>query len=329
MQVMFLIGNGFDLNLGLKTRFSDFFPTYLAIPAEDSTVQEFKNLLEQDQDKFPHWSNFERALGLNTDIPPLNTSAGILTCIRDFEYHFSRYLQEQQSLIDFDHCEASMLNKLRNDLRSHLNLLPSRPAAALRDALPTDELVSYNILNFNYTTILDRLFSPPRPSFLGKHIHVHGTFSLGMILGVDNLKQIMNPKVFANSDQQRMLLKPLLNRQFDQNNDEEALGCIEASDEICIFGMSLGETDLTWWQRIHLWLKDSPNHHLLIFSRGSGLAPLYPYDTITHQEKLTRRFLSFANALDPKVSSRVHVIITDQLFNLSPILTPAPAPVSV
>lgn len=329
MQVTFLIGNGFDLNLGLNTRFADFFPTYLAIPTNNPIVAEFKKLLNQDQDEFPHWSDFERAMGLNTDIPPLNTSEGILTCIRDFEHHFSRYLKEQQSRIDFDSCALPMLNRLRMDLRDHLSRLPSRPAAALRDALPDGEPVTYNILNFNYTTILDCLLGSPLPPFMGKHIHVHGTFSLGMILGVDNLNQITNPKAFTSPDQQRMLLKPLLNRQFDQNNDEEALGCIEASDEICIFGMSLGETDLTWWQRIHQWLKDSPNHHLLIFSRGSGLAPLYPYDTITHQEKLTCRFLSFANALDLIVSSRVHVVITDQLFNLSPVLAPAPVPASV
>lgn len=329
MQVTFLIGNGFDLNLGLKTRFSDFFPTYLAIPTEDSTVQEFKSLLEQDQDKFPHWSNFERALGLNTDIPPLNTSAGILTCIRDFAYHFSRYLQEQQSRIDFDSCALPMLNRLRIDLRDHLSLLPSRPAAALRDALPDGEPVTYNILNFNYTTILDCLLGSPLPPFIGKHIHVHGTFSLGMILGVDNLSQIRNPKVFDSSDQQRMLLKPLLNQQFDQDNDEEASSCIEASDEICIFGMSLGKTDLTWWRRIHQWLENNPDHHLLIFSRGSGLAPLYPYDTITHQEALTHHFFAFSGYRSPQVLSQIHVIITDQLFNLSPILTPAPAPVSV
>ena len=48
MQVSFLIGNGFDRGLGLRTSFRDFFPVYCKEASGSPEVEAFKDLLRAD-----------------------------------------------------------------------------------------------------------------------------------------------------------------------------------------------------------------------------------------------------------------------------------------
>ncbi len=48
IRVTFLIGNGFDLNLGLDTRYEDFYPHYLEdgrFHTDDPEILQFKEAL--------------------------------------------------------------------------------------------------------------------------------------------------------------------------------------------------------------------------------------------------------------------------------------------
>lgn len=57
--VTFLIGNGFDLNLGLKTRYADFYPHYVSDPEFSSTDREinaFKANFYPNPDRDVLWS---------------------------------------------------------------------------------------------------------------------------------------------------------------------------------------------------------------------------------------------------------------------------------
>lgn len=47
MNITYLIGNGFDLNLGLKTRYRDFYDYYVKQPSNDDLIKKFKNDLEK------------------------------------------------------------------------------------------------------------------------------------------------------------------------------------------------------------------------------------------------------------------------------------------
>lgn len=39
MNVTFLIGNGFDINLGLDTRYSDFYPYFIKNASSDNMIR--------------------------------------------------------------------------------------------------------------------------------------------------------------------------------------------------------------------------------------------------------------------------------------------------
>ena len=56
MNVTFLIGNGFDLGIGLKTAYSDFYNVYCKSDSNDSlAVKKFKSEI---QGNYENWSDF-------------------------------------------------------------------------------------------------------------------------------------------------------------------------------------------------------------------------------------------------------------------------------
>ena len=57
---MYLIGNGFDLNLGLKSSYNDFYGFYKIQESDSYPVKNFKDNISNNIDK---WSDLELALG--------------------------------------------------------------------------------------------------------------------------------------------------------------------------------------------------------------------------------------------------------------------------
>ena len=47
MNITFIIGNGFDLNLDLKTKYIDFYNYYFSIESEKKPIQDFKAYLNE------------------------------------------------------------------------------------------------------------------------------------------------------------------------------------------------------------------------------------------------------------------------------------------
>lgn len=335
MQITFLIGNGFDLNLGLNTKYTDFYPLYLHHPgfaADDPDLLLFKKLLERGG-SYDHWADFERALGVHTTEAPLNEEASLRKCLQDFKRQFARYLRSEEDRIDFELCGGELAKKLIEHLFSHTRFLEPQPRNALRAAFAASGFSgsrgdTYNILNFNYTTVIDRLLSAAGGDLssrdsLGQVLHVHGTHTAGMIMGVDNLEQVANPTLFSHPRRQRLLLKPLLNQQAGPDSDRIARTCIQNSSEICIFGMSLGVTDAVWWKRIGEWIVGRPPKQLVIFSRNTALDSLFFEDIIDYQETVQDRFFSQTEIPSDQWDSlrdRVHVALNSALFRFEPVM---------
>ncbi len=62
MNIVYLIGNGFDLNLGMQTKYEHFYEYYLSnIQNGDSPhIKKLKNTIAQSKQ---NWSDLEEALG--------------------------------------------------------------------------------------------------------------------------------------------------------------------------------------------------------------------------------------------------------------------------
>lgn len=333
MRLTFLIGNGFDLNLGLKTKYEHFLPIYCGSPSprvRNQEIPQFKKLLENDS-LYTLWADFERALGAFTAVPPLHQQRSLRICLQDFKQSFAQYLQAQENQIDFDSCAAAMADRFFSDLVSYLDYVEPHIRNTIRRNILNEFPKSCSILNFNYTTILDRLLpflntEDPKRDSIQNMIHVHGTHSSGMMMGVDNIDQVANPDLFTHPLQRRLLLKPLLNQQSGPDNDYNASRCIERSDTICVFGMSLGETDMIWWQRVGQWLSGSARHQLLIFARSPYLNPLFFEDILDCQNAVQDLFFSRTDIPQEQretLRDQVHVALNSVIFHLEPTLIPS------
>ena len=60
MNILFLIGNGFDLNLGMKTNYNDFYKYYASKQSSSDLIQKLKKEIDGN---IENWSDLELALG--------------------------------------------------------------------------------------------------------------------------------------------------------------------------------------------------------------------------------------------------------------------------
>lgn len=94
---------------------------------------------------------------------------------------------------------------------------------------------------------------------------------------------------------------------------------IKKSKIICIFGMSLGETDLTWWEQIAAWLQQDPKNQLVIFNWLSDWNPALPHIFLKNEEDIWKHFFrltSFPESEQETFESRIQVIPNSNLFKI-------------
>ena len=61
MNVLFLIGNGFDINLGMPTDYQSFYDFYLKQKSDSEAISKMKKYLAQE--RYESWSDLEWGLG--------------------------------------------------------------------------------------------------------------------------------------------------------------------------------------------------------------------------------------------------------------------------
>ena len=74
-----IIGNGFDLNCGLKTRYKDIYKQYKLSPSMNKTIIDFKNDIDPNSE---NWSDFE--FGMSEYAKKFDSEDGFIECLEDF-----------------------------------------------------------------------------------------------------------------------------------------------------------------------------------------------------------------------------------------------------
>ncbi|MDR0916665.1 MAG: bacteriophage abortive infection AbiH family protein [Oscillospiraceae bacterium] len=332
-NITWLVGNGFDLGLGLKTRYSDFLEWYVKpVDGDDANIRDFKNKLSDKKENRLAWSDFEKWLGehaaafkwewhpwqiflygllgvvfvlaivllvvaiissypdshgfswhlikalpytaigfpvgagtaaLATTTKPKFSTGDYSKRISDAHNKLTLYLRQhvadrRPGSVD----EEDFINKIAN-IRQHLKDNRSKTIFNKHGELGT---ISLPVILFNYTTAFERCVGS---KFDGIINHIHGDIDRGVILGVDNAGQIANRRLRRSESTLETLLKPTIidekSRVRGDTAGEDARNTIRRSNIICVYGMSLGETDRTWWREIRGWLEGNPANLLIIF----------------------------------------------------------------
>jgi len=107
--------------------------------------------------------------------------------------------------------------------------------------------------------------------------HIHGYTDDRMVMGVNDTSQILNKEFHDNVDVKDALVKQQCNLVCGHTVDNQCSNLINASNLICVFGSSLGETDKLWWDMISKKLLQN-EFKLIIFEWvQEGLSTLREY----------------------------------------------------
>ena len=93
---------------------------------------------------------------------------------------------------------------------------------------------------------------------------------------------------------------------------------IEGAETICVFGMSLGLSDLTWRNKIIEWVRMSPDNQLFIYD--------YAYSSVSYNaisERMGIEEDAVDNLLDKwevsnksEIVNQVHIVCGKNIFNI-------------
>ena len=145
-----------------------------------------------------------------------------------------------------------------------------------------------------------------------------------MVLGVNDESQISDLSLFAQRGEEYLnqIIKVKTNEMNEENTDRKAHELLAKSDLLYIYGMSIGETDALWWQRVCELLHSKKSLHVIIQQHDSPANHILQRRFVTFQNQIRNRIVSFwGGDLDQKnaIKKRIHVDrinIFSQLENL-------------
>ena len=339
MNVTFLIGNGFDLNIGLATQYPDFLKEYLIDNPDDTKeIKKFKEDIrksdEEDQankvDRL--WSNAELAFGSYTDDVATEgkTVDTYFERYDDFCLHLAAYLQKQELRIRTDGNGQDFVDSIQD---FHAGLTETQRAAIDHAESGIDGGYVFNFIIFNYTEIIDEIVedikqnkpkfgnrvikNTPKANSIGRVIHVHGTTTKDMIFGVNDESQIANMALFegVSPNYLKSLIKQKTNQGNEARTDEKTLDIINSSSCFYIYGMSMGATDAIWWRRIIERMKAQPSVHVYIYGYDAPQETLMQRKRWFYNDQKKEQLLSFATGQTTGLADRIHVI-SDNIFEV-------------
>ena len=327
MNITFLIGNGFDRNLGLKTAYSDFVKYYKNTEAQTEVLQNFRNYIKDNEEL---WSAAEIALGQYTNQFEKGEAEAFSECQRDFCEFLAEYLKQEEKHINYESSKESILKAF-----TRLNQITQSFPTQERDTINTifnnhrAEDKVFNFICFNYTPTLKECINilKENPETLGSHkhinrvynhtieeiCHVHGTVDKEMVFGVNDESQIEKEEVFDCEDgdlYKNLLIKIQANASYLEDTDSTANRILQNSHLIYVYGMSIGDTDKLWWDRICKWLNSSSAHHLIVQKYDMPIKSVIP-TRYQLSERKAKRDITKHSVLDQThksiIESRIHI----------------------
>lgn len=316
--VLFIIGNGFDLGLDMKTQYEDVYMSYIKTPSKSDVISTFKRAL-QERTPYDKWSDFE--MGMAEYAKTLMNEAELIECVRDFKGHMVGHLQdENQKIIELIR-KADYTNGLIKELdRSFEGFYSCFPPNLKRELDKINDWpLEPRIITFNYTTTLEELLalkSRQEQRIISKPLHIHGSLDNDVVLGVDNTNQLQGTKYSISKRGCRAFVKNVFNQQYDFQRVSEAQQMISNSQIICTYGFSMGESDRTWVSLLIEWLKKDSNHHLIVYQYDETKWPRYNFDALMDAEEEEKETLGKRlNLTDERILDQVHIPVGYDIFN--------------
>lgn len=318
MDITFLVGNGFDIACGIDTSYKAFYNWYLKQPSSSVFIKDLKENIENN---WENWSDFEIGLEQYSQYFGANNIEGFFECYDDAQKSIVEFLNMQTSKINFNMLDEKQIREFINNIIYFYEDLPS---VIEKRTYSNEKHVNYHFISFNYTQILNKLLEMvsklPHPlddvmnnkKIYLPAINIHGTLTKSPLLGVSEECQITNKELLKLSYFSQIMIKPNAAKAIGESWYDEAIELIETSDAICIFGMSLGESDSFLWEKIITRLRISLNCILIIFwYTDNPPSNISTYNFIVEKNKVQDIILKYADLYPEeinKLKERIHIV---------------------
>ncbi len=331
MNITFLIGNGFDVGMGMHSKFSDYFPIYIeASKDKKKSLKDFADEIAEDEEK---WSVFEKQLGVYTEKFSLETKDDLIEQVQDFELGFIQYLKEQEKILDIENIEnfSERFKKALSDFYLNGNL-PVGSAEAVRKIFSGNSVNAYNyyFINFNYSNVLDRCLKTIQDGVVKKrkvgnselidkikdNVHVHGKYGVYPMMGVNDASQILNKELAKDSEFLSYFVKPNFNKRIRMRFQTNAQKIIDDSSIICVYGMALGETDKMWWKYIVDWLTKSSTRQLILFDYDPKYTMDSQFTWIRKEDSYIKKLADLSGYNVESIRERIHLAVHKNIFSI-------------
>ena len=322
MRILYLIGNGFDINLKMKTSYLDFYKYYETVYTESDVLKKLKKRISSNID---NWSDLEIALGDYTK--SINSAEEFDEIYDDLEDRLAEYLLKEEEKFDFSKTEDEiLLNDLVNP-EKYLQQADNIKIARLRKNSSNSQNI-IDLITFNYTKTIENILGDNQSNIMlgsvnGKETkfmgvkHIHGFIDKRMVMGVNDKSQISNTEFHTNLDILETLVKNDCNRIIKDNIDITCKNLISNAELICIFGCSIGDSDKLWWELIGEQIKKQAS--LIIFEKGEKIPTRRMHKIGRRERKIREYFLSktnLENAEKEKLKNKIFIGINTKIFNV-------------
>lgn len=216
---IFVIGNGFDLSLGLKTKYSDFAHSEFWPQQDDKYIPYLKTYLEEKRDT-ESWFDIENEL---LNYARLDAAHDAITSIK---------YKPDLDIPYFIKVQNAMCQYIREQQKNEIDV-KSAAGKVLKSVIENGYFNA--VYSFNYTDL--NLFAQ-KMNLRQKisYTHIHGAVNdNSVILGVDETKL---------RDGYELLHKTMSSHYRSHNIINDLIG----AKEVVIFGLSFGQIDYTYFE---------------------------------------------------------------------------------
>lgn len=188
---------------------------------------------------------------------------------------------------------------------------------------------TFNFICFNYTNTIDKIYEALkrsdvgrwrtfsgvlRPYKMGKLIHAHGTLDSWPIIGVCDDTCIINKELLSSPEFKAVMTKRNSIEISGQLWRQDTMTTINNSHIICIFGMSLGQSDSDYWNALTKWLSTGSDRHIIVFwydTKNSNITISIrdKFNEVTFVKNKLASYSSWTPEVYSRVQSRIHVVL--------------------
>lgn len=330
MRTVYLLGNGFDVNLGLQTKYHDFYKYYLELDRvkDSDNISKLKEHLEKClNSKSMFWSDLEEALGKYTT--EFKTYEELEEAYDNINEEMQKYIYSIECLPLPDGIDSELLKKNISAPQMFLTPAERNVINSIYGGVNYD-VHHISIVNFNYTTTIEKILNfKGKPFELGlatyhrnyktqleNVFHIHGLTDSPLI-GINDSTQISNEEFRTNLDVIEYLVKPEINSTLGHLIDRRAKEAIKDANLICIYGLSLGKTDSLWWELVGERLLKGVTTILYVYDENAS--NLAPRKQGRYQRCWKNKLCDMANIQNGQrdsVMSRIIVAPNTSIFNI-------------